>query len=136
MLCVRRVGDGVMPGWRAGSGVGKNNAESPKQLNRTAKVQLYYEDNPHRPSRYIIYLWGHTIIYGAKHYSLHSTKRANYRRRHLPFLLRYSYSLGKMNQHFLEPTNEQTVLYLLSKYNILRISLIKQQQNFAKYGHI
>ena len=43
-----------MPGRRAGSGVGNYTAESPEQVQQ--KVQLYYEDNPLCPYRYIIYL--------------------------------------------------------------------------------
>ena len=46
-------GGGEMPGWRAGSGVVKYNAESPKQGQQ--KVQLFYEDAPLCPSKDIIY---------------------------------------------------------------------------------
>ena len=44
-------GGGVMPGRRAGTVVSKN-AESPKTGQQ--KVQLYYEDDPVCPSRYIM----------------------------------------------------------------------------------
>ena len=45
-------GGGDMLCWRAGSGVGKYNVESPKQGSK--RVQLYYADDPLCPSRYCI----------------------------------------------------------------------------------
>ena len=64
-------GGGVMPGRRAGSGVGKYSADIPKQGQQ--KVQLYCKDVSLCPSRYIIYLWtiGHAF---QKHLTMETSR--------------------------------------------------------------